>query len=97
VVTAGGRLFIAATNYDRKFRAFDKMTGRLLWQATLPASGNATPGVYEAGGRELIVIAAGGGRSKEPSRGVYVAFALPVRAESNQTREPASSSNGSPR
>jgi quinoprotein glucose dehydrogenase len=97
VVTAGGLLFIAASNYDRKFRAFDKMTGRLLWQTALPASGNATPAVYEANGREMIVIAAGGGRSKEPSRGVYVAFALPVSAESNQTREPASRSNGSPR
>jgi quinoprotein glucose dehydrogenase len=97
VVTAGGLLFIAATNYDRKFRAFDKLTGRLLWQTLLPASGNATPSVYEAGGREMIVIAAGGGRSKEPSRGVYVAFALPASPASNQRHEPASSSSGSPR
>ena len=97
VVTAGGLLFIAATNYDRKFRAFDKLTGRLLWQTLLPASGNATPSVYEAGGREMVVIAAGGGRSKEPSRGVYVAFALPSSAASNQRHEPASSSDGSPR
>ena len=43
IVTAGGLVFIAATNYDRKFRAFDKTTGALLWEATMPFSGNATP------------------------------------------------------
>src|SRR5439155_658626 len=43
VVTAGGLVFIGATNYDSKFRAFDKATGELLWETTLPAAGNATP------------------------------------------------------
>jgi quinoprotein glucose dehydrogenase len=43
VVTAGGVVFIAATNFDKKFRAFDKLTGKLLWETTLPAAGNATP------------------------------------------------------
>jgi quinoprotein glucose dehydrogenase len=78
VVTAAGLLFIGATNHDRKFRAFDKLTGKLLWETTLPASGNATPAMYEVGGRQFIVIAAGGGKSKSPSGGTYVAFALPV-------------------
>jgi quinoprotein glucose dehydrogenase len=78
VVTAGGLLFIGATNFDNKFRAFDKATGALLWEATLPFSGNATPAVYEVRGREFIVIAAGGGYNRgKPSGGVYVAFALP--------------------
>jgi quinoprotein glucose dehydrogenase len=88
VVTAGGLLFIGATNQDRKFHAFDKLTGELLWEATLPAAGNATPAVYEAHGREFVVIGAGGGKSKafsrvagslsqEHSGGTYVAFALP--------------------
>lgn len=78
VVTAGGLLFIGATNFDRKFHAFDKMTGKLLWEATLPAAGNATPAVYEVNGREFIVIACGGGKSKDaPSGGSYVTFALP--------------------
>ena len=76
VVTAGGLLFIGATNYDRKFHAFDKATGKLLWETILPASGNATPAVYEANGRQFIVIAAGGGRGSA-SGGAYVAFALP--------------------
>ena len=79
IVTAGGLLFIAATNFDRKFRAFDKLTGKLLWETTLPMSGNATPVTYEAGGRQFVVIYATGGkaRSSEPSGGIYVAFALP--------------------
>ncbi|MGH9719315.1 MAG: PQQ-binding-like beta-propeller repeat protein [Bryobacteraceae bacterium] len=77
VATAGGLLFIGATNHDRKFHAFDKATGKLLWETTLPAAGNATPAVYEAGGRQLVVIAAGGGKSGAPSGGSYVAFALP--------------------
>ena len=47
VVTAGGLVFIGATNYDKKFRAFDARTGKVLWETTLPAAGNATPAVYE--------------------------------------------------
>ncbi len=77
VVTAGGLLFIAATDLDNKMHAFDKATGKLLWETTLPAAGNATPAVYEVNGREYIVIACGGGKSKAPSGGSYVAFALP--------------------
>jgi quinoprotein glucose dehydrogenase len=78
IVTAGGLLFIGATNFDRKFRAFDKSTGELLWETTLPFSGNATPATYEAHGRQFVVIAAGGGKDpKFASGGVYVAFALP--------------------
>ena len=78
IVTAGGLLFIGATNFDRKFRAFDKATGELLWEATLPFSGNATPATYAVDGRQFVVIGAGGGKDpKSGSGGVYVAFALP--------------------
>lgn len=77
VVTAGGLLFIGATNFDKKFRAFDKSTGKLLWETKLPFSGNATPITYEVKGRQFVVIAAGGGKDpKSGSGGVYVAFAL---------------------
>ena len=77
IVTAGGLLFIGATNYDRKFRAFNKSTGELLWETTLPFSGNATPITYAVNGRQYVVIAAGGGKDlKSPSGGVYLAFAL---------------------
>lgn len=81
VVTAGGLVFIGATNHDRKFHAYDKSTGKLLWETELPAAGNATPAVYEVGGRQFVVIAAGGGKSKHPSGGSYVAFALPEEAK----------------
>ena len=78
VVTAGGILFIGATNYDKKFHAFDKATGDLLWETTLPFSGNATPITYTVNGRQFVVIAAGGGKDpKSGSGGVYIAFALP--------------------
>ncbi len=78
IVTAGGIVFIGATNYDQKFRAFDKATGKLLWETKLPFSGNATPATYMIDGKQYVVIAAGGGKdSKHPSGGVYVAFALP--------------------
>ena len=77
VVTGNGLLFIGATTYDRKFRAFDKKTGKLLWETTLPASGNATPALYMVNGKEYLVIACGGGKNDAPSGGTYVAFALP--------------------
>jgi len=77
VVTASGLLFIGATNYDKKFRAFDAASGKVLWETTLPAAGNATPAVYAVDGRQYVVIAAGGGKWDAPSGGSYVAFALP--------------------
>lgn len=79
VVTAGGLIFIAATNYDHKIRAFDKTTGKLLWEGELPFAGNATPAVYEVNGREYVVVASGGSwmNHKGGTGGDYVAFALP--------------------
>ena len=80
IVTDGGLLFIGATNYDKKFRAYDKSTGELLWETTLPFAGNATPATYEVKGRQFVVIAAGGGKDpKSRSGGVYIAFALPAK------------------
>jgi quinoprotein glucose dehydrogenase len=81
VVTAGGLVFIGATSFDKKVRAFDKSTGDLLWEARLPFSATGTPATYEIDGRQFLVVPAGGGKGKrgEPSGGVYVAFALPIR------------------
>jgi quinoprotein glucose dehydrogenase len=76
VVTAGGLLFIAATK-DGKIRAFNKNTGKLLWEAALPNAGFATPAVYEADGKQFIVIACGGGKLKTSSGDSYVAYTLP--------------------
>ncbi len=77
-MTRGGLLFIAATK-DEKFRAFDKRTGKLLWETTLPAAGFATPATYELNGRQYIVIACGGGKLGTKSGDTYVAFALPEK------------------
>ena len=77
IVTENGLLIIAATTYDNKIRAFDKATGKLLWEGQLPAAGNTTPSTYMVNGRQYIVIACGGGKNGAPSGGTYVAFALP--------------------
>jgi quinoprotein glucose dehydrogenase len=77
IVTASGLVLIGATNFDRKFHAYDKATGKLLWETTLPAAGNATPSIYAIGGREYVVIVCGGGKNGAPSGSSVVAFALP--------------------
>jgi len=61
IVTAGGLVFIAATNFDKKFRAFDKTTGKLLWETTMINSGNATPATYQIDGKQYVVVPAFGG------------------------------------
>ena len=76
VVTAAGIVFIAATP-DMKMRAFDVADGALLWESELWAGGFGTPAVYAAGGRQFVVIAAGGGHLGPPSGSEYIAFALP--------------------
>lgn len=74
IMTAGGLVFIGAT-LDRAIRAFDVETGRELWKAPLPAGARATPMTYEAGGRQFVVIAAGGGGPFGAGDAI-VAFAL---------------------
>jgi len=77
VVTAGGLVFIAATQ-DEKIRAFDKYTGAVLWEYKLPAGGYATPSVYMMEGKQYIVIAAGGaGKPNTKPGDSIIAFALP--------------------
>lgn len=76
LVTSGGLLFIAAS-YDEKLRAFDKNTGKVLWEQKLPAGGFATPITYMIKGKQYIVIAAGGTRYKLKPGGSYISFALP--------------------
>lgn len=76
VVTASGLLFIGATK-DEKFRAFDKKTGKLLWETDLPAAGFATPSTYQVNGKQYVVIACGGAKLGAKKGNQYVAFALP--------------------
>ena len=80
LVTAGGLLFIGASIHDRKFRAFDKLDGKLLWEAALPFSADATPITYRIAGRQFVAIFASGGKERAGSGGgVYLAYALPHR------------------
>ncbi len=62
LATAGGLVFIGATN-DKRFRAFDKDTGKEIWTTRLPASGHATPMTFMGtkSKKQFVVIAAGGG------------------------------------
>lgn len=76
VVTKGGLLFIGATK-DGMFRAYNKRTGKLLWQTKLPAAAFATPATYEVNGKQYVVIACGGGKLGTQSGDRYVVFALP--------------------
>ncbi|WP_254560710.1 outer membrane protein assembly factor BamB family protein [Dyadobacter diqingensis] len=74
LVTAGGLVFIAGTK-DEKIRAFDKKTGKVVWEYQLPAGGFATPITYQINGKQYVAIAAGGGRGQKIG-GNYIAFSL---------------------
>lgn len=76
LVTKGGLIFIAATK-DEKIRAFDKGTGKVVWEAQLPAAGYATPATYSIDGKQYVVIACGGGKIGSKSGDSYVCFGLP--------------------
>jgi quinoprotein glucose dehydrogenase len=88
VVTAGGLIF-AGTSSDRKIRAYDQDTGKVLWERALPAAPEGVPAVYEVDGRQYIVVPVAGGNGLFPQRvgvtgppqapppGQYVTFALP--------------------
>ena len=77
IVVKGGLIFTGATR-DLKFRAFDKDTGKELWQSQLPYGGFSTPSTYVVNGKQYVVIAAtGGGKLGPPTGDAYVAYALP--------------------
>jgi quinoprotein glucose dehydrogenase len=79
IVTAGGLVFIGATD-DRRFRAFDKGSGKELLSVMLPASGHATPMTFlgKKTGKQYVVIAAGGGNKyNDDFSDALVAFSLP--------------------
>lgn len=79
MVTAGGVAFLSGT-LDDYLRAYDLRTGKKLWQARLPAGGQATPMTYvsERSGRQYVVVMAGGHRSLGTRIGdALIAYALP--------------------
>ena len=78
LVTAGGLVFIGAS-MDERFHAYDKRTGKLLWEHQMVAGGYASPATYQIDGRQYVVIAAGGGGKPGTQPGdAYYCFALPV-------------------
>ena len=78
VVTSTGLLFIGATLFDQKLRAFEAGTGKLLWDYEMPYSGMATPAVYMAEDRQYLVIGISNARNPKGKQGsAYIAFALP--------------------
>jgi len=75
VCTAGGLVFHAGT-FDKKIRAYDSDSGKVLWEYTLPQGGFATPCTYEANGKQFVVIAAGGGKNGSDANDEFIAFSL---------------------
>jgi glucose dehydrogenase len=88
-VTAGGLLFVG-TSSDRKLRAYDQDTGKVLWSKDVASAVEGVPAVYEVGGRQYVVVCVAGGAGlfaprggvglpTPPGAGQYMAFALPKR------------------
>ena len=83
VVATGGGLLFVGTSSDRKFRAYDADTGKVLWSYDLPAATEGVPAVYSVGGKQYVAIAVGGNGlfsqgldQSEPGPGHYLVFAL---------------------
>src|SRR6185369_169082 len=74
IVTAGGLVFLGGTR-DRKFQAFDKATGKLLWETTLPGFASSTPCTYRSNGIQYVAVSVAG--NKDSPAGYVMAFALP--------------------
>lgn len=86
IVTASGLIFVGASN-DKRFRAFDTKTGKMLWETALEASAHSVPMTFMGtDSRQYVVVAAGGGSFINSSPGTkIVAFALPAPGASRQT------------
>jgi glucose dehydrogenase len=89
VVTGSGLIFVATAS-DRKIRAYDEDTGKVLWERALPSGSEGIPAIYEVGGREYLAVcvAAGNGMmaakveddsAAPPAAGAYMTFALPKK------------------
>jgi quinoprotein glucose dehydrogenase len=91
IPTATGLVF--QVGGDRKLRAYDEETGKVLWTKEIGGSSSGVPAMYEFNGRQYLVIAvsAGGGRGGAANAAAaapsnlptgYVAFALPAAEKS---------------
>jgi quinoprotein glucose dehydrogenase len=92
LVTGGGLVFVA-TGSDRKFRAYDRDTGKVVWEVDTPVASDGVPASFESNGRQMIVIPAASGLGSNAVRvngkpvmsagqGEYIAFALPTNTRS---------------
>lgn len=90
VVVTGGGLVFAGTASDRKFRAYDQDTGKVIWEYSLPAQQEGVPAVYQVSGKEYIVVPVGAGSIFQPrpspnnplppaGPGQYMVFGLPKK------------------
>jgi len=89
VAATGGGLLFVGTSSDRKLRAYDQDTGKVLWSMDVGAAVEGVPTVYEVGGREFVVFCVGGGRglfaprgagiTTDPAPAQYIALALPKK------------------
>jgi glucose dehydrogenase len=83
ISTAGGLLFIAATN-DQRFRAFDAATGKVLWETKLETGSYTVPMTYVGkSGKQYVVLTDTGGSFYDKTAGdAVIAFTLPASADS---------------
>ena len=76
LATAGGLVFAGEGN--GQFKAYNSATGSVLWSFQAGAGVNAPPASYTAGGKQYVVVAAGGNVQLNYKRGNnIVAFTLP--------------------
>ena len=74
MVTADGLVFISGAA-DKKLWAFDKKTGDLIWETTLPAANNANVCSYAIDGKQYVALSVGG--TEDNPSGSIMTFALP--------------------
>ncbi|HEY4363387.1 MAG TPA: pyrroloquinoline quinone-dependent dehydrogenase [Bryobacteraceae bacterium] len=88
LVTAGGLVFVA-TSSDRRLRAYDEDSGKIVWEKDLPAASEGVPSMYEVNGREYLALCVSGGNglmarggllaATPGGAGQYMVFALPAK------------------
>ncbi len=80
ITTAGGVAFLSGS-LDNYVRAYNVTSGSQLWEARLPAGGQATPMTYTgADGRQYLLVVAGGHGSTGTKAGdSVIAYALPAK------------------
>jgi len=74
IVTRGGLIFIGGSR-DKRFQAYDKASGKVLWDIKLPGNATSTPGAFMSKGKQYIAVSVGG--TKENPSGSVMTFALP--------------------